>query len=176
MLALLGLAFVHSLLGEASSAISPLVLHEKRAHTPFGWSHERKHDALAVLPLRFGLKQANTHKLEEYLYDVADPTSPNFGKHWSAGEVADTFAPSSDTIDAVYEWLSGSGIAVERLRMTSSKSWIQLDATVEEAEKLMLTEYHVYKHESGQEHIGGYCKSQIESSNLSISPYACSLR
>ncbi|KAE9402298.1 hypothetical protein BT96DRAFT_918310 [Gymnopus androsaceus JB14] len=152
MLAFLALALVYPFLVQASG-LTPFVLHEKRAHIPYGWFHERKHDASAVLPLRFGLKQANIHKLEEYLYDIADPVSPNFGKHWTAGKVAETFAPSSESIKTVYEWLSGSGIAPERLKITSSKSWIELDATVEEAEKLMLTEYHLYKHKSGQTHI-----------------------
>ncbi|KAE9402286.1 hypothetical protein BT96DRAFT_918295 [Gymnopus androsaceus JB14] len=152
MLAFLALACAYSFLVQASG-LTPFVLHEKRAHIPYGWSHERKYDASAVLPLRFGLKQANIHKLEEYLYDIADPVSPNFGKHWTAGKVAETFAPSSESIKTVYEWLSGSGIAPERFKITSSKSWIELDATVEEAEKLMLTEYHVYKHKSGQTHI-----------------------
>ena len=149
MSAFLALALIYPFLVQASG-LTPFVLHEKRAHIPYGWSHERKHDASAVLPLRFGLKQANIHKLEEYLYDIADPVSPNFGKHWTA-----TFAPSSESIKTVREWLSGSGIAPERLKITSSKSWIEkLDATVEEAENLMFTEYHVHKHESGQTHIG----------------------
>ena len=34
------------------------------------------------------------------------------------------------------------------------QSWIKLNATVEEAEKLLNAEYHVYKHVSGKEHVG----------------------
>ncbi|KAF9068621.1 peptidase S8/S53 domain-containing protein [Rhodocollybia butyracea] len=133
--------------------LAPFVLHEKRTHTPKGWSHERKHLASAVLPLRFGLKQANIDKLEDYLYDISDPSSPNFGKHWTPMKVANTFAPSTESVAAVHEWLSDNGIAKERLRVTPGKNWIQLDATVEEAERLLLADYHVYRHESGQEHI-----------------------
>ena len=37
--------------------------------------------------------------------DSAHPTSPNFGRHWTAEEVNDRFAPSDDTIQTVRDWL-----------------------------------------------------------------------
>ncbi|KIK63943.1 hypothetical protein GYMLUDRAFT_40152 [Collybiopsis luxurians FD-317 M1] len=139
------------------STLSPLILHEKRSHTPAKWSRSRKHDPSAFIPLRIGLKQANIHKLDEYLHDVSHPNSPNFGKHWSAEQVAKTFAPSAETFETVYEWLTSSSEIInvtERLKVSPNKNWIHLDATVEEAERLILTEYHVYTHEgTGQEHI-----------------------
>jgi tripeptidyl-peptidase-1 len=37
-----------------------------------------------------------------------------------------------------------SGIESERIKMSKSLTWIKFDATVEEAENLLLTEYNVY--------------------------------
>lgn len=133
---------------------TPLISHEKRSHTPFGWSLLRRHDASATMPLRFGLKQSNTDKIDEYLYDVSHPSSANYGKHWTAAEIAATFAPDDNTIDTVRSWLVESGIALEKIRLTASKGWIEADVTVGEAENLLNAEYNVYAHETGKEHIG----------------------
>ncbi|KZT22937.1 subtilisin-like protein [Neolentinus lepideus HHB14362 ss-1] len=137
----------------AEPLLSPHVLHEKRSHTPAGWSRSRKHDADAVLPLRIGLTQSNMDKLEELLLDVSEPSSPNFGKHWNAGKVAQTFKPSSETVSTVYNWLAASGIDASRIKVSKAKTWIEVNATVTEAEQLLQTEYHVYTHESGKEHV-----------------------
>ncbi|KAJ3794437.1 peptidase S8/S53 domain-containing protein [Lentinula aff. detonsa] len=150
-LSLLCLSF--ALFRQASSKLSPLILHERRSHIPSRWLLARKHDASAVLRLRFGLKQSNIHKLEDYLYDISDPTSSNFGKHWTPAEVAKTFAPSVETVRVVHEWLTENGIPSESLKISPSKSWIEVNTTVEEAEKLIHSDYHVYRHEFGQEQV-----------------------
>jgi len=93
-------------------------------------------------------------KLEELLMDVSHPESPNFGKHWSAKQVADTFRPSKETIDVVRAWLMESGVEPERVKLINRGSWIQADVTIEEAESLLGTEYYVYQYDEGErEHI-----------------------
>lgn len=134
--------------------LSPLVLHEKRSYVPVGWTHSRKHQTAAILPLRFALSQPNIHAIDQYINDVAHPDSPNYGNHWTAAQVADKFRPSHDTVQTVKSWLLESGFAPERIRITKAKSWIELNATVEEAERLLNAEYYVYKHASGKEHVG----------------------
>jgi len=143
-------------LATAEAPIFPLLLHEKRNHVPDGWSHSRKHHAMAVLPLRFALSQPNIHTIEQYINDVAHPDSPNYGNHWTAAQVAKKFAASHDTIQTVKAWLLDSGFARERIRVTNFKGWIELNATVHEAEKLLWAEYHIYKHITGKEHVCEY--------------------
>ena len=55
-------------------------LHEKRDGQPHAW--QKRHRAVAdhVLPIRIALKQRNLENSASYIYDVADPSSPNFGK------------------------------------------------------------------------------------------------
>ncbi len=86
--------------------------------------------------------------------EVSHPKSPQYGNHWTAGKIAETFAPSEETISAVHNWLVGSGIPAERIKISSTKGWINVDASVAEANELLRTEYNVYVHESGKSHVG----------------------
>lgn len=130
------------------------VVHEKRDFFPAPWSRTKRLAKDHILPMRFGLKQNNIDRLEEMLMDVSHPDSPNYGKHWSAAMVAETFAPARETIEAVKNWLEEFGIHASRMRLSPSKGWIDFNATVEEVEELLDTEYHVFTHEeTGKEHI-----------------------
>ncbi|KAN0081424.1 Peptidase S8/S53 domain containing protein [Tylopilus felleus] len=154
------LPFVLLSLGLVASSdpiLSRWALHERRSHVPSGWTLARKHHSSAVLPLRFALTQSNLESLEEYLYDVSHPSSPNYGKHWSASEVASTFAPSRESVDVVRDWLIGSGVESDRIKLSPSGGWLEFKATVKEAEDLLHTSYNVYGHETGAEHVA--CES-----------------
>ena len=56
------------------------VLHEKRDGAPHQWTRRNRAHAAEILPVRIGLVQSNLHKAEEYMLDVSDPYSPNFGE------------------------------------------------------------------------------------------------
>ncbi|EIW80511.1 subtilisin-like protein [Coniophora puteana RWD-64-598 SS2] len=148
-LVLLGLALVSS----AEPLLSPHVVHERRRSVPAGWTRTRRHASDAVLPLRFALAQQNIGSIDEYLLDVAHPESPNYGKHWTAGDVARKFAASEESIVTVLDWLEQGGIERGRARVSTTRGWVHVDATVEEAERLVNAEYHVYTHDTGKEHI-----------------------
>ena len=74
------------------------------------------------------------------------PASPNYGKHWTSEQVANAFAPSTETADAVRNWLISSGISEDRIAHSDNKGWFALNASVYEAEDLLKTEYHRYEH------------------------------
>ncbi|KAH0829150.1 peptidase S8/S53 domain-containing protein [Lanmaoa asiatica] len=145
--------FTLALLSSAEPTLSPYNVHEKRNHLPPGWSLARHHDATSIIPLRFALKQRNIEDIGNYLHAVSHPKYPNYGNHWTAGDIARTFAPSDETIDTVRNWLIASRIEEERIGLGRAKGWIQVDVTAEEAEQLMNTEYNVYTHMSGTEHV-----------------------
>ena len=152
ILALLALAA----LTLAEPQLSPHVVHERRSFNPEarGWRFHRRMEGHAVLPMRFGLSQSNLDTLEEELMAVSHPESPNYGKHWSAQRIVEHFAPSKETVDAVAEWLSQNGISRDRLKLSKSKSWIEVNATVAEVEDLLKTEYHVWEDADGLERVG----------------------
>ncbi|KAG9312126.1 hypothetical protein JVU11DRAFT_7414 [Chiua virens] len=141
------------LLAAAEPVLSPYTLHEKRTHVPVGWMLKRRHDPSAPLPLRFALAQRNIDDIGKYLMEVSHPESANYGKHWSAGNVLETFAPSDEAIDAVRSWLLESGVESDRIRLTSNKGWIEVTSTVEEAERLLQAKYNLYSHTSGKKHV-----------------------
>ena len=102
---------------KCSAAPSPgkHLVHEKRDGEPHQW--ERRHRAIAnqVLPIRIGLRQRNLENAERYIHDVADPSSPNFGKlalDFSKGLVCGQFG-SLETIKL--SCLCGVSAIVEKL-------------------------------------------------------------
>ena len=155
---LLGVAVLALAVGSAAgSVITPRVVHERRATTPRGWSLQRRADPDRTIPLSFALAESNVHNLEAYLLDIADPASPNYGKHWTPARVAETFRPSSDAVDTVREWLTGEGgVDPARIRLSKDGGYLDLHVTVAEAESMLGTEYYEYEHKDGTRHIA--CK------------------
>ncbi len=131
-------------------------MHEKRDIIPAAWTRSRRLESDAVLPMRFGLQQQNVHRLEEMLMDVSHPESVNYGKHWTPAQLAESFAPKRESIETVKTWLEASGIDASRMRLSPSRGWIDLNATVDEIEALLDAEYHVFKHDTGKEHVCTY--------------------
>lgn len=131
----------------------PHAVHEVRTAIPPGWEKREILDRRAILPMKVALAQGNLDKGWDWLKDVSQPTSANYGKHWSAKDVAEAFAPSQGTVDAVKAWLASAGIDGTRVRQSQSLNWLEFSATVDEAEELLKTRYNVYEHESGQPHI-----------------------
>ncbi|KAF9228449.1 subtilisin-like protein [Gyrodon lividus] len=145
----------------AEPKLSPYQLHEKRTHIPPGWSFDRRQSSDAILPLRFALTQSNIEDIGKYLMEVSHPTSPSYGAHWTAGQIARKFSPSDETITIVRVWLEENGFDGSRITVTPNRGWVQVQATVEEAERLLQTEYHMYRHETGQEHVGEFIRFSL---------------
>ncbi|KAK5710847.1 hypothetical protein LTR15_012824 [Elasticomyces elasticus] len=131
----------------------PHSLHESRSGIPQGWAKAEVLDRRAILPMKIALAQSNVEKGAEWLSEVSVPTSSKYGKHWSAKEIAEAFAPSDKTVDAVKLWLTSAGISDSRIKQSQGLNWLEFDATVDEAEELLKAKYHVYEHETGQPHI-----------------------
>lgn len=165
MRALLSLLLLTLSAAAAPSPRAGHVVHEKRARDPTAWEQTRRLEADKILPLRIGLSQSNLDKIEDILMSVSHPKSESYGKHLMPAEVVDTFAPSAATVNAVKEWLADFGFADERLKLSKNKGWLHVvNASAEEIENLLDTEYHVYTHmETGEE--------QISKSSLYISTF-----
>lgn len=130
----------------ATALASPtLVLHEKRGSSPGGWVRKSAAHSDAIIPLRIALGSRNEEAAHDRLMDISDPSSPNFGKHWTAQQVSEFFAPSTETLDAVQSWLSSSGIPPSRQNVSPSRAFIKVSATVNEAESLLGTKYYVWE-------------------------------
>lgn len=139
-----------------SSRHGEFILHEKRLDYP-DWKLFQRLEGHVNIPLRIGLKQQNLDSISNYLMAVADPDSPTYGQHWSQEKVIEIFAPSSQANESVHSWLVDAGFDAGRLKLSHNNAWIDVHgATAMEVESLLDTEYHIYKHDSGAEHVGEY--------------------
>lgn len=130
------------------------VLHEKRTHAT---QLVRRHRAppTTTLPVRIGFSQNNLDVAHALLMELSDPESSKYGQHMSSKEVGDFFRPSTESIGSVRDWLHASGIEIDRHQVSPGRGWLKFNATIEELESLLATEYHVYEHSETEElHIG----------------------
>lgn len=125
--------------GAPSSRYPSHVLHEKRDGEPHQWGKRDRAAAHEALPIRIGLRQRNLEHAERFISEISDPRSPNFGKslcisasilsvadnyiwvgkHWTAEQIANTFAPHQETKDYVTRWLTDSGIDRSRISFST---------------------------------------------------------
>ncbi|KAI6361932.1 hypothetical protein MCOR25_006355 [Pyricularia grisea] len=123
------------------------ILHEERNPlTERVWTRSRRLYNGTILPIRIGLVQQNLHRAEEFMNRVSHPSSPDYGKHWTADEVVEAFAPKQESVDAVMDWLAAEGIERHRVSLSLARTWVMFNATAAEAEALLKTRYHVYRH------------------------------
>lgn len=126
----------------AHSIPKTYVVHEQRdAHLD---NPKRMHPDV-MIPVRITLKQSN-HAIEnahKWLMDVSHPSSDKYGQHWSQKDIVAAFQPSKESVEAVANWLADyGGISRYRQAITSSRSWVTFNATIEEVESLLATEYY----------------------------------
>ncbi|KAL9095664.1 MAG: hypothetical protein Q9165_002096 [Trypethelium subeluteriae] len=137
------------LLCDASPAPSTHAVHEKRDITHPRWMKRDRIDPMVKLPVRIGLSQSNLDRGMDYVMDVyvalSHPASPNYGKHWTAKQVADAFAPEEETVESVRNWLVSSGISRDRIAHSDNQGWFAFNASIHEVEDLLQTQYHRYE-------------------------------
>ena len=184
--------FLLAFIGLTASVIgvptTKYVIHEKRDQPPPGWVKYGPLPGARVFSLRIALPQENLDNAERFLMDVSRPESTTYGQHWPAAKIADTFAPSPASVEAVSQWLHSSGVSPERISRSQSLGWLSFNLTIDEAEKLLKTKYYLYKHFTGKtqmacaqylvpEHISTYLDFIIPTVNFdfpvtNLSPYS----
>ncbi|KAJ8127015.1 hypothetical protein O1611_g6625 [Lasiodiplodia mahajangana] len=132
------------------------IQHEKRTTIQGGaWAKVERAKREALLPMRIGLKQLNLMDGHNLLMDISNPDSENYGKHLSAEEVVDLFAPLESSVQAVKDWLVEAGVKAHTISQSANKQWVQFDAPVDQVEDLLMTDYHVWEHKmTGTKDIG----------------------
>jgi len=149
-----------------SPASTKYVVHEKRDTDARFLVKRDLMDKTRSLPIRIGLAQNELHRGYDWLMDVAHPSSPNYGKHWTASDVNKAFAPTMESIYAVRDWLVSSGIDAKRMSLSDNKGWIGFDATVEEADQLFRARYYEHEHRDENKYSVGCDEYVFGSSDL----------
>ncbi|KAI1321095.1 subtilisin-like protein [Xylariaceae sp. FL0255] len=97
--------------------------------------------------MRIGIKPKNYELGHDHLMRISDPTSSDFGAHWSAQEVHDFFSPSSETVSMIEDWLLSSGISRSRFRIPASRAHVTFHASSKEVESLLGAQHVVWRHD-----------------------------
>ncbi|OSD02191.1 family S53 protease [Trametes coccinea BRFM310] len=129
-----------------------LQLHEAREAIPEGFSLHGTPSGETSLKLRIALVQGDFAGLEQKLYDVSDPSSPNYGNHLSTAEVVKYVAPAPATVDAVNAWLAENDITAKTI--SPAGDWMSFEVPVSKANELFDADFSVFTHEStGKQYI-----------------------
>jgi tripeptidyl-peptidase-1 len=110
-----------------------------------GWTRIQRAAPDEELDLIIALDLKNLDVLEERLLAAATPGNPEYGKWLTKGEISKLTSPPKEAIDHVLDWF---GASAEHYH---DGGFIKKVVTVEVAEKLLNSEYHVFRHTSGQE-------------------------
>ncbi|KAK0461797.1 tripeptidyl peptidase A [Desarmillaria tabescens] len=120
---------------------------------PREWIRDGLAPSSHILELRIGLRQSNFDALERHLYEVSDPSHSRYGEYLSKEEVEDLVVPHPESLTAVDAWLSSYGLPESEYIRSSAKDWLTINIPVSLAEKLLDTEYHVWRHAESGEYI-----------------------
>ncbi|KAB8273776.1 peptidase S8/S53 domain-containing protein [Aspergillus minisclerotigenes] len=132
------------LLGLSALSAATSVVHERREVTSSNWVKRARVNPSDKHVVRIGLTQSSLEEAHDLLMDVANPSSPNYARFYSADEVAAKFAPSTETVNEVQNWLTEKGINASRVAQTQNHGWLVFHATSKEIEDLFDTTYYEY--------------------------------
>ncbi|KAI0831997.1 peptidase S8/S53 domain-containing protein [Trametes gibbosa] len=123
------------------------------AEVPRGWELHGPAPEDYTFDMRIGLKQDKFDELVASLYEVSDPTHERYGQHLSKEDVAALVAPHPDTVDLVESWLSAHGLDLSSTQRSHSGDWMTIRVSVAQAEKMLGTQYNVYRHGKSDDYV-----------------------
>ncbi|KAL8707507.1 MAG: hypothetical protein Q9220_007497 [cf. Caloplaca sp. 1 TL-2023] len=120
------------------------------------WGREAAAEQLLHVSIALNIRNADLGA--QTLLQISDPNSPEYGRFWSAKDVASFFKPTPETISDVVAWLGESGLNQSRIHISHAGDRLSFDMSVEEATTLLrATLYHQIDQETRQEQIA--CRS-----------------
>ncbi|CAL1700397.1 unnamed protein product [Somion occarium] len=117
------------------------------------WVKERPAPKDLTIELRIALPQPNFFELERHLYEVSDPFHERYGQHLSKEEVEALVTPHPESIHSVNEWLASHGLTESALTRSPANDWVRVKVPISLAEKMLDTEYHVWRHTKDDNYI-----------------------
>ncbi|KAJ7062177.1 hypothetical protein C8F01DRAFT_1136766 [Mycena amicta] len=126
-----------------------LVLHERLAEIPLGFTQLHPAPVSTLLSLRIGLPVRDSAGMEAALYRISDPLSAEYLHHLSTDEVDMFLRPSKGSLLAVTQWLDNNHIAYGAVR--SEASILDIQILVDQANELLGTQFFHFMHiDSGE--------------------------
>ncbi|CEJ82960.1 hypothetical protein VHEMI02997 [[Torrubiella] hemipterigena] len=113
-------------------------------NVPHTWTASGAPKPDTKMRLQIGLKQQDMAGLEKRLMEISDHTHADYGKWLSKEDMAAYTSPSAETLRLVKSWLEEAGVAPSAIGQ-AQPDWVHVDVDVATAEKLLGTQYSVYK-------------------------------
>ncbi|KAJ5116778.1 Tripeptidyl-peptidase sed2 [Penicillium angulare] len=114
---------------------------EQLAAVPAGWHYSRTPKSTQSIKLQVALAQGDVPGFEQALMDMSTPEHPQYGEHFRThDEVKRMLQPSSDSVNAVREWLEDAGIT----NIEEDADWMKFQTDVETANKLLDANFQYY--------------------------------
>ncbi|KAF7300305.1 Peptidase S53 domain-containing protein [Mycena chlorophos] len=120
-----------------------MAVHESRAD-PRGFVNTGAASSDTEITLRIQMAHTNMAGLEELAYDIATPSSANYGNHLTVDELTDFVKPTEATSSAVLEWLSENNI--ESTVISPAGDTLSITIPVSQANELLDTTFSVFSH------------------------------
>ncbi|KAK4455418.1 peptidase S8/S53 domain-containing protein [Podospora aff. communis PSN243] len=97
-----------------------------------------------------GLDETRQDAAIRALLSVSDPDAPTYGRHWTATETAEFFAPPKHQIREVAQWLTGSGVPRKALRLSPDRTRLSFRTTAGVAKRLFDAPLYQHARRDGQ--------------------------
>jgi tripeptidyl-peptidase-1 len=94
-----------------------------------------------LISIQIAISAPNVEGPTQSLLDISDPASPNYGRHWTARQVAQAFAPDPQHVQTVISWLNSSGVHPSRLMQSHGKGYLRFNTTVREGRRVLNTNF-----------------------------------
>jgi hypothetical protein len=77
----------------------------------YAWQQQDKAIGEKMLDVSIALAIQNVDTAVEALVSISDPTSSQYGQHWTPSKISEIFTPAEYAVSSVLEWLSSHGIS-----------------------------------------------------------------
>jgi tripeptidyl-peptidase I len=125
----------------ALASLATAAVHESLSGLPFGWTESSTTvDSQQPMRMQVALKYSNVDKLESLLRNVSSPDSSDYGHYLDIEQMNAIFGPSSNSSDAVQQWLVDGGAS----SVSATFDAVSFIMSVENANALLDTTFKVY--------------------------------
>ncbi|KAF8207431.1 family S53 protease [Mycena galopus ATCC 62051] len=127
-----------------------MVLHESISHVPSAFKPLGSPSPTQEIELLIALVQSNITGLAKVVDAISIPSSPSYGQHLTAAEVAEYVKPPADSLSTVMEWVTPNVASVTPF--SPAGDIVKVSLTVKQAEGLFNTKFSTYTYSTnGQE-------------------------
>lgn len=97
------------------------------------------------IELLLAIKQTNVEWLEQKLWSVSYPDSPDYGKHLNFDKIAEVVHGKPESVEATLKAFAAVGVREEQFDFTLGRDFAVVVAPFEAVEKLFSAEFYMYE-------------------------------